>query len=74
MKTDIRPTRMIVSSEPEMSLVFVTRQELEAYEAEDKALRAKHRAFIREKYGIYAANQGIFVTEESDLNSWDGGY
>jgi len=39
-----------------------------------RALRAKHRAFIREKYGIYAANQGIFVTEESDLNSWDGGY
>jgi hypothetical protein len=55
-----------------MSLVFVTAAERDAYEAEELSLVRKHRSFIREKYGIYASNQGIFVTDVSDLNIWDG--
>ena len=72
MKTTISPRHFVTSSTPGMSLVFVTRKERDAYEAEELALAQKHRTFIREKYGIYAPNQGVFVTDETDLNDWDG--
>ena len=71
MKTDLRPKYFVTSTTRGMSLVFVTKEERAAYEAEELTLAEKHRQFIRAKYGIYAPNQGIFVTEEADLNVWD---
>lgn len=72
MKTAIAPRYFVSSSKSGLSLVFVTKEERDAYEAEELALAKKHRAFVRERYGIYAPNQGVFVTEVSDLNDWDG--
>lgn len=72
MITDIKPRYFVSASTPGLSLVFVTKAERDAYEAEELALAKKHRAIIRERYGVYAPNQGVFVTEVSDLNDWDG--
>jgi len=66
-----RPRHFISSSEPGHSCVFVTRAELEAYERDAAAVVAKHKKIIRDKYGIWAGNQGKFVASESDLNPCD---
>jgi hypothetical protein len=46
--------------------------QLEAYEHDVAEVVAKHRKIIRDKYGIWASNQGKFVASEEDLNPWDG--
>ena len=63
MKTDIRPKFHVCSTHLGESLVFVTAEEYAAYNADQLALAKKHRAIIREKYGIYAPNQDRFVAD-----------
>jgi hypothetical protein len=42
-----------------------------AYQEEDRALARKYQQRTRDKYGIYASNQGKFVQTVEELNEWD---
>jgi hypothetical protein len=67
----LRPKYMIISSQKGMSLNFVTDEEHEEYEKEALALARKWQRKIRDKYGLWASNQGKFVSSLSELNEWD---
>jgi len=71
MKTGPRPRYHITSSDQRKSLVFVTKEEKQAFDRDESEVIAKHRAVIREKYGIWAGNQDKFVATEAELNRFD---
>jgi hypothetical protein len=61
-----------ISSSDGTSLVFPDREILKAYEKDELLLKLRYYKRIRDKYGIWASNQGKFVGSPGDLNDWDG--
>ena len=64
-------SKHIIASSDGHSLHFNTTEEYLAYEKDEMELFWKHHNILKEKYGIYASNQGKYVESVDDLNDWD---
>lgn len=64
----------IVCGASGISLNFPEDEMYEKYKREREILDVKTYKEIRDKYGIYASNQSMFVNNRSELNEWDGKY
>jgi len=53
------------------SLHFITKEEYEDYQADEKALFAKHKQLLRNNHGIWASNQNKYVASINELNDLD---
>ena len=61
----------VISSSDGYSLHFMTTEEYEEYEKDERELFWKHYNILKEKYGVYATNQGKYVDSVDDLNELD---
>lgn len=63
--------KYIAGSSDGSLLQFEDRDMYEQYKADEQALLLKYYKKIRERYGIWASNQGKFVATLEELNDWD---
>lgn len=61
----------ISSSIPGRSIIFITKEEFDAYDTEILAVIKKHKKLQQDKYGYWATNKEIFVHTLKELSEWD---
>ena len=62
---------IVISNSDGTELHFLDKELYEEYKKEEKELLIKYYLKIRERYGVWAGNQGKFVDSADQLNDWD---
>jgi hypothetical protein len=74
MKMQAPETEIICCSSDGVTLVFGDAGMHAEYEAEMLAVKLKYYGKIRDKYGVWAGNQGKYIPDARKLNTLDSRY